>query len=118
MNKAVKESLRARKLISQKIIKRALRGAANPITIEEIRILQVQGVLDLEVFYENIGSIFPFILDKVSEGMSIRAIQRYIGMNDRSLQELLQRYPRLNEEVKKARRIQVDRNHDLIDIFS
>jgi hypothetical protein len=108
-NKKVRlASLHAKKLISQKIIRNALRGAATPITIEEIQALQVNGSLSLEVFYENIGSIFPFVLECISKGMSFPRIERLIGMKHRQISEVFLRYPRLNEEAQKARRVKTD----------
>lgn len=107
-SKAVIESLRERKLKTQKINRRALRGAADPISFEGIQALQVDGLLSIEVFKENIGSIFPFILEKVSEGIKIQAIERMIGMNHRSLQQFIMRNSRIKEQIKKARSIRTD----------
>lgn len=117
LSKAVLESSRLKKLKSQKIIRNALRGAATPITLEEIRALHTDNVLELETFYDNIGAIFPFVLGKVSEGLSIRKIEALIGMKPRSLDELLLRYKRLSMEVRQARKIRTDSNSPNNDIF-
>jgi hypothetical protein len=117
-SKAVKESILVKKLKFKRIKRNATRGASNPIDLDGIKALQREGVLKLEDLYENIGSIFPFILNLVSEGESIRGIERIIGVRTRVLEQMLQRIPYLAKEVKKAKQVRVDRDHDLIDIFS
>jgi hypothetical protein len=109
-NKGVKESSLIKKLKTRKIIRNATRAAAKPITLEEIKAIHVNGLLTFEAFTENIGKIFPFIIECVSSGMKIRAIERYIGMKERMLEQYLQRHPRLMRDVQNARKIRLDDN--------
>lgn len=114
----VRESILVKKLERQKIKRNAVKGAAKPIDLEGIRDLQTDGLLTFEAFVDNIGSIFPFILNQVSEGVGIREIERIMGMKARVLEQFLQRHKLLGNKVRKARAVKLDSNHDLIDIFS
>lgn len=102
------ESLRSKKYKRQKIIKNALRAGARPMSFEEIQTLQVQGVLDLETFYDNISYIFPVILELVQSGLSISKIEKRLGFADRSLENCLFTYKRLRDEVQKVRKLKSD----------
>lgn len=116
--KGLKESFLLKKIKRKNLERSALRGASKPINMEGIRELQTDGVLGIETFQDNIGAIFPFILNQISEGVTLKGLERLMGMNDRVLISFMERYPRLGNEIKKARRIRTDRDHDIIDIFS
>lgn len=117
-NKGALESSRIKKAKRRKIQDKALRGANKPLDFEGIEALKVEGVLTYEVFTTNIGRIMPFILSRISEGETLKGLERLLGMNDRSLIQFFQRFPVLNVQIREARKIRVDRNHDIIDIFS
>lgn len=101
-------SLRERKSKRKKLIRNALRGAAGPITLEDIRIFQIEGSINLESLKENIGSIFPLVLNLVADGHSISSIEKMLGMKDRLLENLLMRYRPLGEAVIMARKVAND----------
>ena len=106
--KGLKESIRIKKQKAKRIIENATRSAARPLSLTDIKALQTDNHLDIETFYENIGGIFPFILERVQEGMSISRIEKLIGLNDRVLENILQRYPRLNVVINEARSLKTD----------
>lgn len=116
--KGLKESFLLKKIKRKNLERAALRGATKPIDLAGIQALQSNGVLDIETFQDNIGSIFPFMLNQISEGETLKGLERLFGMKPRVLVSFMERYPRLGNEIKKARRIRTDRDHDLIDIFS
>lgn len=62
----------------------------------------------MEILKENIGSIFPLVLNLVADGHSISKIEKLLGMKDRLLENLLMRYSRLGEAVNEARKIRSD----------
>lgn len=82
----------------------ALRGK-NPISFDELLELQP---MTIGVMRDNIARIFPLILIKVNQGMSIKALEAYLGLNERVLVDYLVRRPRLDKAVRKARKIKRD----------
>lgn len=102
------ESSRVKKQERQKLLLNATRSAAKPYDLDKIRSLQVNELIPIEVFYDNISGIWPFILSKVSEGMTLQGIERLIGIKRRTLQSILARIPRLRESINMAKMIQTD----------
>lgn len=78
------------------------------MTLEEVEAIQVNRILEIETFYDNVGSIFPLILEMIQSGLSISKIEKRLGFKDRSLENSLQTYTRLNDAINEVRKLKSD----------
>jgi hypothetical protein len=67
------------------------------------------GTMRSEVLKEHISGLFPYILLRVTEGLSIPEIAAELGLKAHILNKLLQSYPLLREKIRRAREIRRDR---------
>ena len=91
---------------TKRITFNALRGRASPYSLEEAQEIFTPITERLEkisLFKEKIGKLFPLILDLVAHGAGIREVERQIGLHPRSLEEFLNRHPKLMMKVREAR---------------
>ena len=92
----------------KRITRNALRGAASPLSQEDARQL-FEFVTDyyekVSIFNDNIGSLFPLILDMVASGCSLRRIEKSLSLTPRFLWRWLECRERLAQAVREARRI-------------
>ena len=95
--------------------KTALDNTLKPMTQEQIAELTP---MTLETFKDNIGKLFPVVLARVASGQGIRALEREWGMKTRVLETFIQRHPRLDKAVKAARKLSVDKQHELKFLLS
>ncbi len=107
MNKCLKAYYAYRTNEREKIYINAFSLRTKQITPEKLKALKSKG-MNIEIFKENLGSLFPLILQRVSEGMTIKLIAHEIGLSHRSLERFLQRHTRLDKAIRKARAIRSD----------
>ena len=93
--------------------KQALDKATKPIADEALRLLMVNGRLATATFKDNIAKIFPRILLMAASGQSIKHIEAFIGVKERVLVDFLAKHKRCHKAVKDARRLNLDKRHEL-----
>lgn len=108
MNRRIKVRIETHRKERQKIDNRIRTSCVYPIALSDLGHYRVEGKLSLEAFKENLAKLFPLVLSLVAEGKGIPAIERILGMNERSLECWLQNNPRIDKKVKRAREIRRD----------
>jgi hypothetical protein len=101
-------SLLTKKKRRENILRNARSGAGRPATIESIR---AKHPMSKEQFYNEIGSIFPLILEMTSMGYTIAEIEEALGFHDQFIKRVLNYLPKLRELVQEARKTKLDDAH-------
>lgn len=108
MNRRIKVMIESRRKEREKIRSRTKDSCVYPCELSDISTFQIDGKLSIELFKQHISKLLPIVLSLVSEGKGIPAIERILGMNERSLECWLQNHPRIGKRVKEAREIRRD----------
>lgn len=104
--RSLEKIIETKKIEKKKQVRRALRGAGKPWTLHNCRenFEKRNNTREkIEVFNDNIGGIFPLILDLTSQGWSLPRIEKEMCLTNRMLWRWLETRPSLAKAVRAAR---------------
>lgn len=107
--KAIKVFKQVKAKERHKLSTLAFSQRVKPATLDEVVNYQVDNILTIELFKENIGKLFPLVLSLVSEGNTLRSIELLMGFKPRSLEDFLMRNRRMLNAVREARKLRSDK---------
>jgi hypothetical protein len=100
-----RKAISAKKKMTRELMRRALRGAAKPWCAEKIKSLQP---IDTQELYRSIGKIFPTVMEMASRGVIVVDIEAELGFKPGFIKSLIDRFPKLHEAIKAARKSKLD----------
>lgn len=106
--KGLDSCFRIKKKERENILYNALRGAARPWTLEEVK---ARHPMSKDEFYENISHIFPLILELTSKGFELTEIEEMMLFKDQFIKRIFNRFPKLRVVVREARKTKLDDAH-------
>lgn len=108
MDRRIKVRIQTHRKEREKLKSRIKDSCVYLCSLSDISKFQIDGRLSIELFKKHISKVLPVVLSLVSEGKGIPAIERLLGMNERSLECWLQNHPAIDRKVKEARKIRRD----------
>jgi hypothetical protein len=101
-----------RRLLMAKERKRIREALSIPrfksISVDELHLYQVDGVMTLQTFKENVSKLFPLVLSLTVEGQSLPSIARLMGISHRALKHFIETTPKAVKAMNDARKIRSD----------
>lgn len=108
MDRRIKVRIQTHRKEREKLKSRIKDRCVYPCSLSDLSKFQIEGKLSIELFKRHISKLLPLVLALVSEGKGIPAIERILGMNERSLECWLHNHPSVAKKVKAAREIRRD----------